>query len=349
MILLGYIEMRLKLLAITILLLTLLSHGKTINSTNTTVGHSKKYKLKYNTTNILDIELHKEWTDRRTKRRCLSSVLFASGSGEMDTSNMVQTTLRECKKKCENAVDKTNHKCVAVEWRDFGTKPGPRATELRKCGLSYNCERLKKWEDGSAYVLQNYFDAYVQDEGYMTVNLIVVLQYIILFVACWCMYRIFHVVHRCWKNKNRHRTVPESISRSSNIVSTSSIELRENVPLVMKIVRKKKRKRIRKDIDKEAEEQDEGGEREDDDDDEGVQGGGNGKIVSKANCFICLEATDTCSTCVCHIPVHKECMQNIYNKNICSVCRTPFGSGSVAKNDGEEISESENNNQYVYE
>ena len=43
-------------------------------------------------------------------------------------------------------------------------------------------------------------------------------------------------------------------------------------------------------------------------------------------CYVCLEECHTYSTCVCRIAIHSACMENIPNKQICSVCHTAYGS-----------------------
>jgi hypothetical protein len=69
--------------------------------------------------------------------------------------------------------------------------------------------------------------------------------------------------------------------------------------------------------------------------DRGGGGGGGGEKLGEGlkradsdegNCYVCLEPCTTCSTCVCHISVHSECMARMPNKTQCSVCRTEFGS-----------------------
>ena len=253
------------------------------NTTNTT--HSAANKPN-SIVNNHTITLEHDWTDRKANRRCFPANIFSSQTPS-STRTATPLTLLACKQKCEKTIDEqSGEKCVAIEWSDQGARPSPRATETRTCGLSFNCDRLKKWKEGSTYVMQDYFDLHSVDEGYNTVNFYIVLQILTGFFSLWIIVRLV----RFKRGGRNNRTVPSSLP----MVNVVAVRV-SNIDLVMDIATAGPR---------------EGEQREE----------------TTTLCYVCLEECHTCSTCVCRIAIHSACMENIPNKQICSVCHTAYGS-----------------------
>jgi hypothetical protein len=300
--------------------------GNSTEAANST-GNDKTHATSNTTSSVRKPLL--QWTERRPNRQCYDYEKYQNDEEFHPIYATYETTLNECKRRCEESFDANKRPCVAIEWSDSGTRPGTRQTELRICGLAYGCSRLKQSDDGSVYVLQSYFDASVI-AGNAALPFVIMIQALIVFFASCVLFAAIQRFREAYSRRNGGARVSAAsgiytTNRRHQLSTASAVEFRQ-VALVMRTT----------DLIKEK-------------NNGGSSGGGSGASVGGGDvsvdgidiesnesrltmkledkCFICLEPCTTCATCICHIPVHNICMSRMTNKIQCSVCRTPYGSG----------------------
>ena len=110
-----------------------------------------------------------------------------------------------------------------------GTRPGTNPhSDVRVCALAWGCTRLKDWEYGSVYLLQEYFDAEVQDDVHGLSAIVVGIQLLIgCFASCVLLAGFQH--YREVQRRGRRRP-----GAPTTTVTTSDGVLYRDVALVMK-------------------------------------------------------------------------------------------------------------------
>ena len=293
-----------------------------------------------------------QWTEELPNRQCIHAKKYTNDQPYQPTFAKFQTTLPECKSRCGSSSDARQRPCVAIEWQHHGPHGAPMDTStVSVCKLAYGCSRLNKWDSGSVYMLQEYYNVNIRDDVRGLATLSVVIQMLIGSFAACVLVAAFQQYRRrgrttvqAGRNGGRHGRAAHSSGGSTYRPSTHEV-LPRHVALVMlatDVVQQKRRESGK--VKGCAGEQDGEAttvvvvEMKDIETMEGEGGeGGNGE-TSVHNCFICLEPALTCSTCVCHIAAHDSCLttfcntQRAGNKDQgcatrCSVCKQEFGSG----------------------
>ena len=297
-----------------------------------------------------------QWTEELPNRQCIHAKKYTNDQPYQPTFAKFQTTLPECKTRCESSSDARQRPCVAIEWEHHGPHGAPMdASAVSVCNLAYGCSRLNKWDSGSVYMLEEYYNVNIRDDVRGLATLSVVIQMLIggfaacVLVAAFQQYRRRggRTVHAGRNGGNRNGRAAHSNGSSTYRPSTHVVLPRHPamVMLASDVVKQKRR----------GSEKEQGCAGEQDGDattlvvvemrDIGLEGKGKGGEearkngdTSAHNCFICLEPALTCSTCVCHIAVHDSCLTTFCNTQRegnkdqgcatrCSVCKQEFGSG----------------------
>ena len=329
-----------------IILCTLLCHGKNTSIHNAT-NNSNDETSSISTLPEPRRRPKLSWTLRKPKRQCFANAKYQNDRATHPIYVEFETTLSECKVRCETSTDANNRQCVAIEWGDSGHAKTSRGTEILRCGLAFGCTRLKLWKGGSVYVLESYIEN-VRDDATSVLPFVIIIQCIIgCFVSCVVCSGIQKVRDNYYgrtpgnRNSNRRGSDSTRVASSNvphmNTRNTYEIALVMNTSSLRKNSNKvmdenmdsdnatgKNHKIAKTDIDIKIDGEDIYHYEKDNE-----NGGIRLTMHLQDKCYICMEPCYTCSTCICHIPAHESCMSKMLQKKECSVCKTLFGSGLV--------------------